>query len=310
MKTKIIGIVSLFIMSANLLTAQKNSCPGNVAMQVDNNTLTSRKKAFGDKKLKILSLYAQKSHPLSSKDSDIKTFFAMIDEIAGQGTGMRVYIGAYSTTEDTDDGQIGSDAEYENTLVLIFVPTYEQGLLHKDVKKYYIIDPRKGSNQYIMIKETTAIDWVDNYRTNVLPLLKKTVPASVFGDTKSLWYNNADLLYWQSEMLCQNRNGSPINTIQIHWGAFDKDAAVRFSIGNNKTKLLPVKNQLTILFEVPGATILNLKQRKAFLNEERKKLNSHYFDATYDTGVPCPPGDNCGDLGIGKNVLKGNVKKN
>lgn len=301
MKTKKLLILCFALLFSMQLTVQ-SQCPSSI-MQVPDSIYQMRKNAFTKNKLPALDkhLPAGIHHPLGLINFSLGSFLSMMDTIMSQGTGMRVYFGAFCKTEDTDDNACASSKE--NRLIPIFVPTVESNLsttdgsyYHQDIiSSYYIIDDK--TQTYKSIKASSAHAWANNYKGILLADLNLTLPPGhADGDTKSLWYGNTFLKEWENDIVCQRSNNPGINQISVWWAAFEKDQNKKHAFLNSNSfpATLPVNGQMTLLFEVPGATVLSLDARKAYIKKFLLKGKVKYTPfASYDTGVPCPPATNC-----------------
>lgn len=293
MNTKTINIILFLLVSVSTLNAQIPCNGVAVPTQLQNNNAVFREGLFEAFKLPILNkhLSSGNTHPLGIDNIEVGTFFDMLNEIFTKGSGVRIYFGAYSPVTDvTDNAYVLGN---ENILVPIFVPTVEEKVgtreYHDDViPYYYIIDPI--GNKFKKISDQTAHTWVNNYTNNILSELSNTLPRSHFeSDTKRIWYSAATLKIWIDEIKCQFPNLQN-KKMSIKWNVFDKDMIL---VGASNP--LAILGQLTILFDIPDANLL-FSGKNYSNNDKRKNNASGKLLATYDTGVPCPPAENC-DLG-------------
>lgn len=305
MKTKKLLILCFASLFSIQLTAQPQCptpCPRS-NMQIGDPIYQVRKDAFKKNKLSALDKHLPTGmhHPLGLTNFSLVSFLSMLETIMKQGTGMRVYFGAFCKTDDPDDNACASGKE--NQLIPIFVPTVESNLstvdgsyYHQDIiPSYYIIDDK--TQTYKSIKASSAHAWVNNYKGIILTDLNLTLlQGHADGDTKSLWYDNIFLKEWKDDIVCQRCTNPGINQISVWWAAFEKDQNKKHAFLNSNPSLttLPVNGQMTLLFEVPGATVLTLDARMAYIEKFLLKGKVKYnLFASYDTGVPCPPATNC-----------------
>jgi len=299
MKTKTLLLLSLLATMQFLLQYQTfGQCPTTpINIQLPTGVLNTRIIKFKNEKLGVLNKHmtGTSQHPPGILDINVENFFNMLDKICSRGDGVRIYFGAYcnSTIGPDDPYAVGKD----NILVPIFVPTVaNMGYQQDVVPEYYILDEtdQKG---YRLIRQSIARDWVNNFRNTLLLELSATLPPSRNGnDNRSLWYNKADLLNWKKDIIdCQKPSHPEITTISLLWGVFEKDG--NFIQANGSVKQLNVTGLLTMLFQIPKASVQTKAQKEAlFLKAKKNGIKLKSIVADYDTGVPCPPGDNC-DLG-------------
>lgn len=237
---------------------------------------------------------------------NLSEFFAKLKEIATYDTGyvkangVRVYFAAI-----TKNGIGVKDEPYvtgrENTLIPIFVPTIEKvngsNVYNEDLKVYYIPDVLQ-KNGLRKITYTTAKAWVNYYRNKFIPEL-----TTKKDETQTLWFRSSDIMEWHNEMICQHeQTNSPVNTIDLFWGVYEKDFSFFSGVANQKpTGNLAITGKLTLLFHVKDAAVLPQDARQQiFLKmfnayKKKNKIAPPFFSGEYDTGVPCPPAENCGD---------------
>lgn len=290
MNAKNLHLILFLLISVSTLHAQIPCNGVPVTTQLQNNNAVFREELFETFKLPILNKHVSsgKPHPLSIDNIEVSTFFGMLQEIFAKGSGIRIYFGAYSPVTDvTDNAYVLGN---ENILVPIFVPTVEKKVgtreYHDDnVPYYYIIDPIH--NKFKKISDLTAHAWVDNYTNKILSELSNTLPRSHYeSDTKRIWYSAASLQIWIDEIKCQFPNLQN-KKMSINWNVFDKDMVLA-----GASKPLAILGQLTLLFDIPDANLL-FSGKTYSDNDKRKNKASGKLLATYDTGVPCPPAENC-----------------
>lgn len=278
--------------------------PTRLQLEIPRSSFDQRILNFkNDGKYKKLEDLRGSLHPEGITGLNLSEFFAKLKEIATKGNGVRIYFAAI-----TKNGIGTKDEPYvmgrENTLIPIFVPTIEKIkgsiVYNEDLKVYYIPDVLQN-NGLRKISDTTAKAWVNYYRNKFIPEL---TPKK--DETQTLWFRSSDVMEWHNEMICQHeQTNSPVNTIDLFWGVYDKDLSFFTGVANRKpTGDLAITGKLTLLFHVKDAAILQKDaRRQLFLkmfNAYKKKnkiagIAPPFFSGEYDTGVPCPPAENCGD---------------
>lgn len=317
MKQKIIFL--FFLVMANHLSAQvyTTTCyPGPLTVQIPKQVFDERTRLFkapGGKQ-EVLTNALGSFQPASDTGYDLFEFFTNLTELLNKGDGIRIYFAAFATT-----GTAAADMPYvtgrENRLVPIFVPTKEDltNPINNNVpNEFYIPDVirKKGLRK---IESGTARAWIKKYVSAISP-----------EDTRALWYNNKDLKPWCDEMICQHRRiNSNVDQIGLYWATYEQDYSFYTGVSNPiPTGIKPTKGLLTLLFQVPNAIVstdsarqlafrqqytalkkkYTEKSKLATLSSHEKTLNKRRLKkmllgggGEYDTGVPCPPADNCID---------------
>jgi hypothetical protein len=330
MKQKLIFLLGLAITCH--LQAQLTLCkPSRLSLQIDNQDFLDRTRLFtSGPKLVELNKLTGGTQPEAEKGFNMFEFFYDLNELMKMGNGMRIYFAAYTLTDIDPSDQVYATGR-TNRLVPVFVPTTEKkvGNDYINVDKpdtYFILDVinKTGLRE---IKPATGKAWIKNYYDVVLPKLNTTFTGTdSYGDTQSLWYNNKDLAEWRDEMICQHKQtASPVNTIHFFWATYAKNCT--FYTGVSKPTLtteLATAGRLTLLFQLPDALVAVHKERQELLrkranaiyqqnlnkakslkfNIQKKNTNQKALGAPfpppppppsgeYDTGVPCPPAENC-----------------
>jgi hypothetical protein len=284
MNKKILFFVCLSLFGSYDLFSQ--GCPSS-NMYLDSAIAAYRRQLFTTFKGPVLAAHlpGNVKHPPGISAIAVPEFFRLVSKILSHGDGMRVYIAAYAPTKNADDNVYATG--HQNILVPIFVPTLDdENGFHQDQPYYYIIDMDGLSMQSIDV--STARGWVNNYVNHIYNDLSNALPKSHLGsDTRHLWYRGSDLTTLIEDINCQIAEHKPITNLNISWGLFDAD----FSPGGSVPPM-SVLGQITLVFDIPGSTVLS-KQEKAALIKRLNLANKSRHFADYDTGVPCPPGQNC-----------------
>jgi hypothetical protein len=280
MKLLLIPFLSYLLLSGGTANGQAKlpltePCKGKpVGLQIGYWEAQYRQGLFKTKKWRILNKHAP-GHPFGF-EFKYKDFSDMLRKVIGTGRGVRIYFGAYKDSGTPADNVYG--ATHLNNLIPIFVPTTnDQNGYHRDDREYYIIRP--GGYKEVLFNSAKV--WVDNYQ----PIRNDLGAALGSAETKSIWFSYQSIFDWLEEIKCQiDIEHRPIDLMSIKWNVFSKD------IPKPAGGVYNAKGRLTLLFDIPKARPLTKKQFQKFL---QAYMNKHKDFVPYDTGVPCPPADNC-----------------
>ena len=302
-----------FLFSLNIHSVELNAqCTLNPNMSITDDIFALRTQLFiTSDKLKTLNDMVninktnktyKSSHPNYVGHGSVRSFLDMLKTFIATPnfSGVLVYIAAYSTKDlNSTDPEFNYASKYDNVLLPIFVYTTKDpdGNITEG-KSYYICDLDKQIFRTIDVKSNAGAAWYKNYNTNVkaeiakstLPNASNIKPSTL--ETTSLWYNGSSISDLYTSIDCQQNNNNQIQFINMHWGLYEKD--IRFILASDgNSHILPTFNHLTLLFDIPYAQKMSASDMMTI----RKKV-----DGAYDTGVPCPPADNCGN-GINFNLM-------
>jgi len=273
-------------------------------------TADGRTGIFTQKKKKILTQTIGKPE-IEFISYSPEIFLKLLQLFAGSRKnydGIRVYFAAYKRDDVNDpEGSAHIPAGKEENLTLIFVPTFDQGLGHKDdLTNCCIIE----NNKIVSVDVTVTTDpktffisnWIRHYQHFRIPNLENdgvnNEHITDFKETKSIWY---DILLIAPNQFhtglidfinCLLGDPNPLDAVNIIFAAHLPDEGFAY--------------QLTLIFNFHRAGLHVSKNNKYFslaaidlpvqavrvfaLEEEKEVREVFPFDGdSTDTGNPCPP---------------------
>lgn len=294
MKTKHLLIICLLALTGNDLMAQLCSNCGKVSY-VENLKAIQRINLFSSStKQKLFTDWIANNastipanQELSKVEYTVDQFNSLVKKLDLPNTAfIRIY---FANQLNNVESKAYFQPNHELQTSLIFAPVNNT---KGDIGTYYTANSSNNDIVLIDNKTTVTSDWIASFAAKANAWKKNSNhPTQSQGsvETTSLLYGSNVLADWSCLINCSQSGIMKVAKIQFNFAAFIPNADI-FHSSNGNNIALDYQLTLIVRFLDSNGNIIDFPSYEWFKRNQPKKK----FPFTdYDTGVPCPPAENC-----------------